>query len=121
MLEKEGYELMGAAFEVYNEMNGGLLEEIYQQCMEEELTLRQMQFDSKKELSVYYKQKKLDKVYIPDLYVFNAIMVELKAVKELNDEHRAQLMNYMRITDTKVGYLINFGKMKELEWERYIL
>ena len=121
MFKKEGYALMGAAFEVYNELGFGLLEEIYQQALEIELKIQKITFESKKELNVYYKQKKLDKVYIPDLYAFDGIMVELKAVKELNDEHRAQLMNYMRITHTKVGYLINFGNSKELKWERYII
>ena len=121
MLEKEGYALMGVAFEVFNEMKGGLLEEIYQQCMEEELQSQDILFQSKKELSVFYKKKKLDKTYLPDLFVLDAIMVELKSVKALNDEHRAQLLNYMRITHTKVGYLLNFGKMDELEWERYII
>ena len=121
MLKQEGYNLVGAAIEVYNEMKGGLLEEIYQQCLEEELKLREIPFESKKELQVYYKQKKLNKIYIPDLYVYDGFMVELKAVKELTDEHRAQLLNYMRITRTKVGYLLNFGDMHELKWERFMI
>jgi len=121
MFKQEGYELIGAAFEVYNELGFGLLEEIYQQAMELELASRNIPFDSKKEQKVYYKQKKLDKVYVPDLFVYNGIMAELKAVKEINDEHRAQLMNYMRITNTKVGYLINFGKPEQLDWERFII
>ena len=121
MLKQEGYDLIGAALEVYNEKKGGLLEEIYQQCMEKELKLQSIPFESKKGLKVYYKGQVLDRTYVPDLYVHNAIMVELKAVSELHDEHRAQLMNYMRITQTKVGYLINFGNMKELKWERYII
>ncbi|HCE45313.1 MAG TPA: GxxExxY protein [Lentisphaeria bacterium] len=121
MYKQEGYDLIGAALEVYNEMKGGLLEEIYQQCLVEELNLRGIHFESKKELQVYYKHKKLDKKYVPDLHVCDGIMVELKAVKELADEHRAQLLNYMRITKTKVGYLLNFGDMRELKWERFVL
>lgn len=121
MLKQEGYELIGAAFEVYNELGSGMLEEIYQQALELELKIRNIPFDSKRELNVYYKQNKLEKVYIPDLFVYDGIIAELKAVKELNDEHRAQLMNYMKITNTKVGYLINFGKSEQLDWERYII
>jgi GxxExxY protein len=121
MLKQEGYNLVGAALEVYHEMHGGLLEEIYQQCLEAELKHREIPFESKKELNVYYKQKRLDKIYIPDLYVYEGIMVELKAVKELSDEHRAQLLNYMRITKTRVGYLLNFGDMHELKWERFMV
>lgn len=121
MLKQEGYDLISAALEVYSELGGGLLEEIYQQALEEELKLRKIPFKSKMELSVFYKGKQLDKTYIPDLYVFNAIKVELKAVKELTDEHRAQLLNYMRITKTKVGYLLNFGGMHGLQWERFVI
>jgi GxxExxY protein len=121
MLKQEGYNLIGAAIEVYHEMKGGLLEEIYQQCLEEELKLRGIPFESKKGLNVYYKLKKLDKIYVPDLYVYDGIMVELKAVKELADEHRAQLLNYMRLTNTIVGYLLNFGNTHELKWERFMI
>lgn len=121
MFKQEGYKLIGAAFEVYNELGFGLLEEIYQQALVLELVSKNIPFESKKELKVYYKQRKLDKTYIPDLYVYDGIMVELKAVKELSDEHRAQLMNYMKITNTKVGYLINFGKSEQLDWERFII
>ena len=121
MFKQEGYDLVGAAFEVYNEMGGGLLEEIYQQCLEEELSIRKITFESKKELAVWYKKKKLAKTYIPDLYVFNGIMAELKAVRKITEEHQAQLLNYMRITQTKVGYIINFGDLNDLEWERYVI
>ena len=121
MLKQEGYDLVGAAFEVYNELGSGLLEEIYQQALEIELDIRQITYESKKVLKVYYKTRQLDKVYIPDLFVFDAMMVELKACKELTDEHRAQLINYMKITKTNVGYLVNLGASKELEWERFIL
>ena len=118
---KEGYSLMGVAFEVYNELGHGLLEEIYQQAMEIELELRSIQFESKKQLEVYYKSRKLDKIYIPDLYVFGGIIVELKSVDCLNADHEAQLFNYMKITGTNVGYLINFGSKDELKWKRYIV
>ena len=121
LFKEEGYNLIGAAFEVYNEIGGGLLEEIYQQCLEIELGLRCIPFDSKKVLSVYYKNKSIEKVYVPDLVVYDGIIVELKAVKELMPEHEAQLFNYMRITKFEVGYLINFGNTDELKWKRYII
>jgi len=121
MLKQQGYNLMAAAFEVYNELGFGLLEEIYQQALELELKIRSIPFDSKRKLNVYYKQNKLEKVYVPDLFVYSGIIAELKAVKELNAEHRAQLMNYMKITNIKVGYLINFGQSERLDWERYII
>ena len=121
MLKQEGYDLMGAAFEVYNVLGFGMAEEIYQQSLEIELGLRKIPFQSKADLEVTYKEQVLTTVYRPDLLVFGEIVVELKAVTALASEHEAQLFNYMRISKKKVGYLINFGASKELEWKRFAL
>jgi len=120
-LSREGYDLMGAGFEVHNVLGGGLLEEIYQQSLEIELQLRGIPFRSKQELDVFYKDRKLARKYVPDLYAFDQIVVELKAVTALSPEHEAQLMNYMRISRCPVGYLINFGPIGKLEYKRFIL
>ncbi|HRX82943.1 MAG TPA: GxxExxY protein [Pirellulaceae bacterium] len=121
MFKDEGYKLMGAAFEVYNELGFGMAEEVYQQSLEIELNLRGIPFQSKRELAVFYKSQPLVTKYKPDLYVFDAIVVELKATSELISEHEAQLFNYMRIAREPVGYLINYGNKGELEWKRFIL
>lgn len=117
----EGYQLMGAAFEVYNEQGHGLAEEIYQESVEIELGLRRIAFQTKQELKCFYKGCELKKRYVPDLFVFGCLVVELKAVSQLLPEHEAQLMNYLRITKQPVGYLINFGHAGSLEWKRFIL
>src|SRR3972149_4751074 len=114
MFKEEGYRLMGAAFEVYNQLGYGMAEEIYQQSLEIELALQGIPFQSKHELTVFYKNRALDVCYIPDLFVFDGIVVELKAVTELISEHEAQLFNYMRVARQAVGYLINFGHKCEL-------
>ena len=119
-LSDEGYELMGSAFEVHREISGGLSEEIYQESLEWELGLRKIPFLPKSELKVYYKGHLLNKRYIPDLHVYGALIVELKAVKALNSEHEQQLLNYMHITKKAVGYLINFGP-PSVERKRFIL
>ena len=121
MLKQEGYDLMGAAFEVYNILGYGMAEEIYQQSLEIELSLRAISFQTKAELKVTYKDLLLETVYRPDLLVFGGIVVELKAVTALASEHEAQLFNYMRISKKKVGYLINFGAASALEWKRFVL
>jgi GxxExxY protein len=121
MLEDEGYKLMGAAFEVYNELGYGMAEEVYQQSLEIELSLRGIAFQTKRDLNVFYKDRRLDTLYRPDLVVWDAIVVELKAVSELIADHEAQLFNYMRIARQQVGYLLNFGKKGDLEWKRLIL
>jgi GxxExxY protein len=117
----EGYKLMGAAFEVYNEQGYGMAEEIYQESLELELEIQEIPFRAKQELACFYKGRELKRRYVPDLFVFNCLVVELKAVSQLLPEHEAQLFNYMRITKQPVGYLINFGHKNTLEWKRFIL
>jgi len=117
----EGYRLIGAVFEVYNDRGYGLAEEIYQECLEIELALRKIPFIPKQELKCYYKRHELKKRYVPDLFVFGCLVIELKSVAQLAPEHEAQSLNYMRITKQPVGYLINFGHKDSLEWKRFIL
>ncbi len=117
----EGYKLMGAVFEVYNEQGYGMAEEIYQESLELELEIRAIPFRAKQELACFYKGRELKRRYVPDLFVFKCLVVELKAVSQLLPEHEAQLFNYMRITKQPVGYLINFGHKDTLEWKRFIL
>ena len=121
MFKDEGYQLMGAAFEVYNQLGYGMAEEVYHQSLEIELELRRTTFQTKAELVMFYKTRELQTKYKPDLFVFDAIVLELKAVSALHSEHEAQLFNYMRIARQPVGYLINFGRKGELEWKRLIL
>ena len=120
-LEEEGFELMGAAFEVHRVIRGGLLEDIYQESLEEELRPRAIPFTARQELAVFYKGRELRQRYIPDLYVYSEIVVELKSVRALAPEHVAQLLNYMRIARKPVGYLINFGPLGKVEWRRFVL
>jgi GxxExxY protein len=121
MFQQEGYSFMAAAFEVYNEIGYGMAEEVYQQSLEIEFSLRKIPFLTKQELEVYYKGHKLTTRYKPDLLVFGGMVVELKAVTELLPEHEAQLFNYMRVSRMAVGYLVNFGHKGVLQWKRFIL
>lgn len=121
MYEDEGYRLMGAAFEVHNRIGYGLSEEVYQQCLEIELELQGIPFEAKQELRLHYRGRAIEKRYIPDLRVFDAVVVELKAVAELTPDHEAQLFNYLRIARQPVGYLINFGQKGAVQWKRFIL
>lgn len=117
----EGFRFMGAAFEVYNDRGFGMAEDVYQECVEIELGLRGIPFDAKSELRCSYKGHELSKRYIPDLFVFGCLVVELKAVERLLSEHEAQIFNYLRISRQPVGYLVNFGHRDTLEWKRLIL
>jgi GxxExxY protein len=121
LFSEEGYAIMGAAFEVHQTIGGGLLEEIYHESLAIEFETRQIPFQSKPELVVHYKQRRLNKRYIPDFVAYNGIVLELKAVSALTTEHEAQLINYLRITRMTVGYLINFAPMSKIEWKRFVL
>ena len=121
IFQQEGYDLMGAAFEVYNQMGWGLTEDIYQECIEIELRNRGISFDAQVRLELFFKETRLTKFFVPDLLVSEEILIELKAVKEINKDHEKQLFNYLRITGKPVGYLINFGHPKKHEWKRFIL
>jgi GxxExxY protein len=121
ILKQEGYELVGAAMEVYNVMGSGYLEDVYQECLERELTLRTIPFESQPQLDLYYKGEKLGRYYRPDFYVYDGIVVELKAVKKLGRDEMAQILNYLKGAEKRVGYLLNFGSSRELEWKRFVL
>lgn len=118
---EEGYRLGGAAMEVYNQMGGGLTEPIYQECLELELELKGIPFDAFRELRTFYKGRELKKRYIPDLIVYEKIIAELKAVKSLEPEHESQLLNYMHLTRSPLGYLLNFSPKLGLQWRRFLL
>ena len=121
LFENEGFALMGAAFEVHATIGGGLAEEIYQESLEIELGMRSIPFVTKAPLSMSYKGRTLRREYFPDLVVSGGVVTELKAVAKLLPEHEAQLLNYLRITGKKVGYLINFGPMAKVEWKRIVI
>ena len=118
--KKEGYELVGAAMEVYNVVGPGFLEEVYHECLELEMNLRKMPFKSQLPLDLWYKDQKLTKFYKPDLFVFNCIIVELKAQKALTNRDESQLLNYLKGSGVKVGYLLNFGHESQLETKRMV-
>jgi GxxExxY protein len=117
----ESYKILGACFEVYKEKGCGLLEAVYQECLEIELNLAYIPFSSQAAFTLYYKGRKLKQTYVPDFECYNKIIVELKAVKELCDEHRAQVFNYLRATGFQLGLLVNFGHHPKLEYERIVL
>src|ERR1700710_2456175 len=119
--QQTGYDLMAAVFDVYHEMGNGFLEEVYHESLGLELTDRKIPFINKPSLVLFYKGRALQKQYQPDLIVVGEIVVELKAVKALALEHDAQLINYLRATRKRVGYLINFGAFPRLEWKRFVL
>lgn len=116
----ESYAIMGACFDVYKEMGCGFLESVYQECLEKELTIREIPFRSQVELNLQYKHTTLIQTYKPDFVCYGKIIVEIKALKALADEHRAQVHNYLKATGFKLGLLVNFGHFPQVEYERIV-
>ena len=121
LFKQEVFRIIGGCFAVYNDKGHGFVEPVYQDCVEIELAHLGIPFDPQRELSLSYRGQALRHTYIPDLVCYNMIIVELKAVKEITDEHRAQVLNYLKATGMQIGVLVNFGHHPDLQWERIIL
>ena len=108
-LDELTFNVIGAAIEVHKNMGSGLLESVYQQCMIEELTNRNINFVSEFKVPVVYKGKELDIEFRCDLFVENCLVVELKSVSEIRPIHDAQVLNYMNLLKVPKGIIINFN------------
>lgn len=111
---------MGACFEVFNHQGPGFLEAVYQECLELEFSGRSIPFESQKPIRLRYKDSELRQVYVPDFICYGKIIIEIKAVRQIADEHRAQTINYLKATSYHLGILINFGNHEKLEFQRFI-
>ena len=116
--KQESYSIIGACFEVYNEKGCGFLEPVYHECLAIEFGYQQIPAVSKPALTLSYRGRTLAQTYNPDFICYQKIIVELKAVSKLIDEHRAQLLNYLHATGFELGLLVNFGHYPKLEYER---
>ena len=105
--------IIEAAYKVHNTLGFGFLENVYQNALSIELGRTGLQFDIEKAILVYY-EKSLVGEYKADILVDEKVILELKAVKELNSAHETQLVNYLKATGLEVGLLINFGKSVEV-------
>lgn len=113
----EVHEIIGAAMSVHRELGCGFTEKVYQDALEIELKNNNIPYVREPELFVIYKGEKLESVFKPDFVCFNSIIVELKAVKELEDMHRSQAINYAKVSQSPLALLINFGELS-LRFER---
>lgn len=119
--EEETFAIRGAAFEVYKQMSNGFLEAVYQECMAHEMLARGIPFIAQPNLKLMYKDKMLEQSYKPDFVCFDKIIVELKAVRAVAEEHKSQVINYLRATGFKVGLVVNFGHYPKVQIERIVL
>ncbi len=119
--EDETYRLLGACFEVYRDKGCGFLEAVFQECLEIEFQLREIPAKALVQLALNYKGHPLKQRYVADFVCFGKVIVEIKAVSKLVDEHRAQVQNYLHSTGLRVGLLVNFGHFPKIEHERFVL
>jgi GxxExxY protein len=112
------YKIRGALFEVYKEKGCGFVEGVYQECLEIELEMQGIPFIAQYPLKLSYKGRPLKQKFIPDFIIDEKIIVEIKAAKDITDEYRAQVQNYLKATGYKLALLVNFGHYPQLQIER---
>jgi len=116
-LENETYQILGACFEVYNVLGLGFLESVYQEALEIEFKLRKIPFEVEKKLVIHYKEFELEKTFEVDFFVFDSVVLELKAQEGGLEKHYKQVLNYLKATNREVALLVNFGE-ETLKYKR---
>jgi GxxExxY protein len=120
LYKQETYEIIGLCMEIHRILGNGFSEIVYKDAMVIEAKLREFAIEREKKFEIVYKEKILPHHFFADFVFFDEIIVEIKAIdKEINDEHIAQTLNYLKISDCRVGLIINFGR-KSLEYKRLI-
>lgn len=110
--------LVGCAMEVLNELGHGFHEKPYENAMVVEFCSRGISFEQQRHFDILYKDVKVGD-YIPDLLAFDKIVVDTKVIDKITDREVGQMMNYLKITGYRLGYILNFKKPK-LEWKRVV-
>lgn len=109
LYRNESYRIIGCCMEVHKQLGCGFKEAVYQEALEMEFIENALLFEREKKLRIRYKENWLKKKYYPDFICFDKIIVELKAASDLTDIHKAQLFNYLKASELRLGLLINFG------------
>lgn len=112
-------EIQGSFFSVYKSLRNAFKEKIYRRALKEELKERNLNFESEKRLNIYYRSIKVG-IYVPDLIIENLVLVEIKAKPFLIEEDRKQFWFYLKGSEYRVGYLVNFGSAKKVEFLRRV-
>jgi len=120
LYQKECKEIIGACYEVHNNLGPGFLESVYHEALALEFQERGVLYLPDATLNIWYKEKKLEKFFTADFICYDSIIVEIKALSTLAPEHSAQVLNYLKATDLELGLLINFGSPR-VQVKRLIL
>jgi GxxExxY protein len=117
--KEESYQIIGKCMEVHNELGHGFLEIVYKDALELLFDESNIFYEREKEYDVYFRDILLPHKFFADFVVFDKIILEVKCVKNLTDEHIAQTINYLKASGNKLGMLVNFGRGK-LECKRLV-
>jgi GxxExxY protein len=120
LFKDECFAIIGACFEVYNELGPGFLEAVYHEALEFELADRGIPFVSKPQLLVRFKTRVLTTEYESDFLCFDRIVLEIKATHATVAKHEAQLIHYLKATGMSLGLLVNFGQYPDLYYKRFV-
>jgi GxxExxY protein len=118
MYKAESQQIVGCAMEVLNELGHGFHEKPYENALVVELQLREIPYEQQQKFDILYKECKVGD-YIPDLLAFGKIVVDTKVIEKITDREVGQMMNYLKITGYRLGYILNF-KNPKLEWRRVV-
>lgn len=110
LYKNESFRIIGAAMEVHKVLGCGFIEAVYQEALEEEFKKRGIPYEREKELTIDYKGRLLSKTFRADFICYDKIILELKAVSDITDDHYAQIYSYLKASQMDLGLLINFGK-----------
>ncbi len=103
------WRVIGCAIEVHRTLGPGLMESVYEACLCHELTLAGLRFERQRKVPVVYKDARLDLDFRADVVVEDALLLEIKAARDILPLHEAQLLTYLRLTGIKLGLLLNFN------------
>lgn len=117
--KEESYTIIGKCMEVHSELGHGFSEMVYKDALEIELSENDILYEREKEYPVHYKGKLLNHKFYADFIVFEKIVLEVKCVKTLTEEHISQVINYLKVSENKLGLLVNFARGK-LEYKRLV-
>jgi GxxExxY protein len=120
LFKDECYKINNCIYAVNKKLDSGFLEAVYQEALEIELRRKNIPFNSQQELEILYDGIPLAKKYIADIICFDKILLEIKAVTSITDQHKAQLLIYLAATGFKLGLLVNFNSFPKAEIIRMV-
>jgi GxxExxY protein len=119
LYKDEVFQIVGCSIEVLNTLGHGIVEKPYENALVVEFQLREIPIRQQPVFDVLYKGNKVG-LFVPDLIAFESIVVDTKVIDRITDHERGLMLNYLRITNLRVGVILNF-KHRKLEWERIVL